>query len=162
MESDSDRDSTPRLRPEEFGERSVTLQMGHEEALAHVRDVFGEVGFSLPTEFSPAERINAERDTDLAPYTVVGVGIPAAGEHALEAGGKRVGALFPCSVVVWETEPGVQQVYHLSIMRLAQAVGLAPNGERWGALVAQVENMMDDAFADLGHGTAGRHRGIDG
>lgn len=121
MASDSDGDSTPTLQPEEFGERSVTLRMDHEEALAHVRDVFGEVGFSFPTEFSPAERINAKRNVDLEPYTVIGLGVPAAGEHALEAGGKRV-----------------------------------------GALVAQVENMVDDAFADLGRGTAGRHRGIDG
>jgi uncharacterized protein (DUF302 family) len=162
MHRNESRDSDPALSPERLGERSVTLRMDHEAALAHVRDVFGEVGFSFPTEFSPAKRIGEERDADPDPYTVVGLGVPAAGEHALEAGGKRVGALFPCSVVVWEAEPGVQEVYHLSVMQIAQAVGIAPDDERWGALVAQVQSMIDDAFADLGRDVAGRHRGIDG
>jgi len=146
----------------ELGERSVALRMDHDEAVKHVREVFSDVGFSLPTEFSPAERINEERGTGMDPYTVVGLGVPAAGEHAIEAAGQRVGGLFPCSVVVWEDEPGVQRVYHLSVMRLARAAGLAPDDERWGTLVAQVEGMVDDAFADLGRGVASRYRGVDG
>ncbi|MEF8852867.1 MAG: DUF302 domain-containing protein [Haloarculaceae archaeon] len=162
MDRDESGVSDPALSPERLGERSVTLRMDHEAALSHVRDVFGEVGFSFPTEFSPSERIGEERDADPEPYTVVGLGVPAAGEHALEAGGKRVGALFPCSVVVRETGPGVQEVYHLSVMQVAQAIGIAPDDERWGALVAQVQSMIDDAFADLGKDVAGRHRGIDG
>jgi uncharacterized protein (DUF302 family) len=153
---------TAALQPEALGERSITLRMDHETAVDHVRSVFREVGFSLPTQFSPAERINTEQDADMAPYTVVGLGIPAAGDHALAVAGPRVGALFPCTVVIWESDPGEQVVYHLSVMRLARKLGLAPDNDRWGALVAQVEKLVDDAFADLGHGTAGRHRGTDG
>jgi uncharacterized protein (DUF302 family) len=156
------RDSGDGLRPSDLGERSVTLRMDHEAALDHVREVFSSVGFSVPTEFSPSERINAEREAGMDPYTVVGLGVPAAGEHAIDAADERVGGLFPCSVVVWETEPGVQTVYHLSVMRLAREVGLAPDDERWGILIAQVEDMMDDAFADLDHGVADRHRGVEG
>lgn len=138
-----------------LGERSVTVRMDHEEAVAHVKRVFEEVGFSIPTEFSPSERINAEQEDAMAPYTVVGLGIPAAGDHALAAGGKPVGALFPCTVAVWQTDPGQQTVYRLSMMRLAREVGLAPNDDRWGALVAQVDKMVDEAFGDLGRARDG-------
>lgn len=149
-------------RTADLGERSVTLRMAHEAAVDHVRDVFTEVGFSIPTEFSPSDRIAAEQGTDVDPYRVIGLGIPAAGDHALAAADPRVGALFPCSVVVWETAPGVQEVYHLSSMRLADHLDLVEDEEAWGALVAQLDNLVDDAFADLGRSVADRHRGIDG
>lgn len=156
------RERTATLQPAALGERSVTLGMDHQQAIDHVRSVFREVGFSLPTQFSPSERINAEQDAEMAPYTVVGLGIPAAGDHAFDVAGPEVGALFPCSVVIWQSDPGTQIVYHLSVMRLAREIGLAPDDDRWGALVAQVDKLIDDAFADLGRGVAGRHRGIDG
>jgi hypothetical protein len=64
MNSDTGRGAIPPVQPEEFGECSVLLQTDHEEAPVRVRDVFGAVGFSFPTEFSPAEQINAGRDAD--------------------------------------------------------------------------------------------------
>jgi len=147
-------DDAPRgLRTDELGERSVTLRTDHATALDGVRDAVSTVGFSVPTEFSPADRINEQHDADLAPYTVLGLGVPAAAEHALDAGDPRVGALFPCRVVVREVDAGRQEVYHLDTMRLAQEVGLAPDDERWAALVAQIEQMVDDAFARLGRRT---------
>lgn len=143
-------DTPPPLRVDELGERSVALAMDHEAAVEHVREVFSATGFALPTTFSPSERINEELEREVAPYTVIGLGVPSAGDHALEAGDKRVGALFPCSVVVWETDDGTQEVYHLSMMHLAREIGLAPDDERWGALVAQVDKLVDDAFGNLG------------
>lgn len=147
-----DETTAPPLRTETLGERSVNLAMDHEAAVEHVQSTFSDVGFTIPMEFSPSERISAELDDDIDPYTVVGLGIPAAGDHALEAGDPRVGALFPCTVAVWETEPGHQEVYHLSTMHLAREVGLAPDDERWGALEAQVDKLVDDGFANLGRG----------
>lgn len=138
------------LRTEEFGERAVLLRTDHEAALDAVREAATAVGFRIPTTFSPSSRLDEERDVEMTPYTVLGLGVPAAAEHALEAGDSRVGALFPCRVVVREVEPGLQEVYHLDTMRLARTIGLAPDDERWGALVAQVERMVEDAFARLG------------
>jgi len=149
-------DTPPGLRTDELGERSVTLRTDHATALEAVRTAVSAVGFSIPTEFSPADRINEEHDADLAPYTVLGLGVPAAAEHALEAGDPRVGALFPCRVVVRQIEPGLQELYHLDTMRLAQEVELAPEDERWAALVAQIERMVDDAFARLDRRTDAR------
>lgn len=141
--------TVPEIRREQLGEREVVLKMEHEAAVDHVRSVFRTVGFAVPSEFSPSDRINAARDDDVDPYHVLGFGVPDAGAHALDVGDERVGALFPCSVVVWESEPGVQHVYHLSRMRIASELGLAPDTGAWRALVAQLEKMVDDAFAAL-------------
>ncbi|MFB6179583.1 MAG: hypothetical protein ABEI77_07670 [Halorientalis sp.] len=48
--------SPPGLRTADHGERSVRLRMTHDTAVEHVTDVFRNVGFSVPTEFSPTPR----------------------------------------------------------------------------------------------------------
>jgi uncharacterized protein (DUF302 family) len=149
---------TPTLATEELGERSVTLNTDHADALAEFKEAATGVGFSVVAEFSPADRINDEHDVDVGPYTVLGLGVPAAAEHALDAGDPRVGALFPCRAVIREVQPGRQEVYHLDTMRLAQQAGLAPDNERWTALVAQLEQMIDDVFASLGRQMGGETR----
>lgn len=139
----------PALRPEELGERSITLETDHDPAVRAVETAFSDVGFTVVDEFSPAERIAKARDADVDGYTVLGLGVPAAAAHALDAADPRVGALFPCRVVVRTAESGHQEVYFLNTMRLARRAGLAPDDERWTALVAQIEDMVDDALAAL-------------
>lgn len=141
--------TAPALRPEELGERAITLRTDHEHALRAVETAFTDVGFTLIGEFSPAERIRHATDRDVDAYSVLGMGVPAAADHALDAADPRVGALFPCRVVVRQVEPGVQEVYFLNTMRLARSAGLAPDDERWTALVAQIESLVDDALAAL-------------
>lgn len=57
-------DSPSRLRTDKLGERSVVLRTDHATAVKTVREVASGVGFSVPTEFFPADRIAKERDTD--------------------------------------------------------------------------------------------------
>lgn len=57
--------------------------------------------------------------------------------------------MFPCNVIVWEEEPGLQTVYHVSIMRIARLVGMAPDDEAWADIVAETGAMVDEAFAAL-------------
>jgi uncharacterized protein (DUF302 family) len=61
----------------------------------------------------------------------------------------RIGALFPCNVVIWEESPGVQTVYHVSIMRIAQLTGLAPDNEAMADVVEQTGEMVEEAYANL-------------
>jgi len=61
----------------------------------------------------------------------------------------ELGGLMPCNVVVWEEEPGVQQVYHLSIMRAGRLLGIAPDSEEWADLVSDTGEMVEEAFANL-------------
>jgi uncharacterized protein (DUF302 family) len=60
-----------------------------------------------------------------------------------------MGALFPCNVVVWETDPGVQTVYHVSIMRIARLVGLAPDDEEMESIVSDTGDLVAAAWAAL-------------
>lgn len=146
---DMEHSSIPPLRTESLGERSVVLRVDHATAVDRLREAATEVGFTVLSEFVPSERINAELDAAVESHTVVGLGVPAAAEHALDVADPRVAALFPCRVVIREIDDGTQELYYLNTMRLAREVGLAPEDDRWGALVAQVDRMIDDALSAL-------------
>jgi uncharacterized protein (DUF302 family) len=137
------------IDPEEIGEQQTTLEMGHEEAVEHVREVFDDAGFGVPVEFSPSEMLNEKVDADRDPYYVLGACNPGVADRALDATENKLGALMPCNVVVWEEEPGRQRVYHVSIMRIARLVGMAPDDETMADIVAETGAMVDEAFENL-------------
>ncbi|PSQ08494.1 hypothetical protein BRC95_03320 [Halobacteriales archaeon QS_5_68_33] len=134
---------------EDIGEKRATLAMDHEEAVDHVRTVFEDAGFGFPAEFAPSELLNEKIDADRDPYYFLGACNPAMADRALDASDGRIGGLFPCGVVVRQTEPGTQEVYHVSIMRIARIVGMAPDDEAWTDIVAETGEMVDEAFAAL-------------
>ncbi|WP_226021728.1 DUF302 domain-containing protein [Halomicrobium salinisoli] len=134
---------------DDVGEKRTTLEMDHEEAVEHVREVFTDAGFGVPVEFSPSELLNEKVDADRDPYYVLGACNPRMANWALDASEQRIGALFPCNVIVWEEEPGVQTVYHVSIMRIARLVNLAPDDDEWADVVAETGEMVDEAFGNL-------------
>jgi len=133
----------------DVGEQRATLEMDHGAAVDYVREVFTDAGFGVPVEFSPAELLNEKVNADRDPYYVLGACNPAMADWALDASGERIGALFPCNVVIWEEQPDVQTVYHVSIMRIARLVGLAPDDEEWADIVAETGDMVDAAFEAL-------------
>ena len=132
--------------PEDIGERQTTLEMDHEAAVEHVREVALETGFGIPVEFSPSELLNEKVDADRDPYYVLGACNPEMADRALDVTLKQ-GALFPCNFVVWEEEPGVQRVYHVSIMKISRLVGMAPDNEAWEGIVEDTGELVDDFFA---------------
>jgi uncharacterized protein (DUF302 family) len=134
---------------EDRGEKRATLEMAHEDAIERVREAFADAGFGFPVEFSPSEMLNEKVDADRDPYYVLGACNPTVADRALDGSDKQIGGLFPCGVVVWQEEPGVQQVYHVSIMRIARLVGMAPDGEEWADIVAETGQMVDEAWASL-------------
>jgi uncharacterized protein (DUF302 family) len=133
----------------DIGEKRATLEMDHEEAIEHVREVFTDAGFGVPVEFSPSELLNEKVDAGRDPYYILGACNPAMADRALDASDNRIGALFPCNVVLWEEEPGVQTVYHVSIMRIARLTGMAPDDETMADIVADTGEMIDEAFENL-------------
>jgi uncharacterized protein (DUF302 family) len=138
-----------RIDPDDIGAKQTTLEMDHEDAIEHVREVFTEAGFGIPVEFSPSELLNEKVDADRDPYYVLGACNPAVADQALEATDGKLGALFPCNVVVWEEEPGRQRVYHVSIMRIARLVGVAPDDDEMADIVAETGELVDTAFENL-------------
>lgn len=133
----------------DIGEQRATLRMDHEAAVEHVREAFADAGFGFPAEFSPADLLNEKVEADRDPYYFLGACNPAMADRALDASDGRIGALFPCGVVVWQDEPGVQTVYHVSIMRLARLAGMAPDDGEWADIVAETGEMVEAAFDSL-------------
>jgi uncharacterized protein (DUF302 family) len=137
------------IGPEDVGEHRTQLEMDHDEAVEHVRATFIDAGFGVATEFSPADLLNEKVDADRDPYTVIGACNPEMADRALDASTLRIGALFPCNVVVWEDDPGVQTVYHVSIMKIARLVGLAPDDDAMDAIVSDTGDLVATAWDAL-------------
>ncbi|MCG1003167.1 MULTISPECIES: DUF302 domain-containing protein [Halobacterium] len=137
------------IDPEDYGEAQATLEMDHDEAVEHVREVFTDAGFGIPVEFSPSEMLNEKVDADRDPYYVLGACNPEFADRALDATDNRLGALMPCNVVVWEEAPGQQRVYHVSIMRIARLLGLDTDEDAMTDIIAETGELVDEAFENL-------------
>ncbi len=137
-----------RIDPDDIGEETATLEMEHDEAIEHVRETCEACGFGIPVEFSPSELLNEKVNADRDPYYVLGACNPEMADRALDES-RRIGGLFPCNMVVWEEEPGVQHVYHLSIMRIARLVGVAPDNDEWTEIIDETGEMVDEFFERL-------------
>ena len=133
------------LDADDIGEKQATLEMAHEEAVEHVREVAEATGFGVPVEFSPSELLNEKVDADRDPYYVLGACNPKVADRALDETLKQ-GALFPCNFVVWEEEPGVQRVYHVSIMKIGRLVGIAPDSDAWEGIVEDTGELVEAFF----------------
>ena len=133
----------------DIGEERATLRTSHEAAIERVREAFADAGFGVAVEFSVSELLREKIGVDRDPYYVLGACNPELADRALDASENKLGALMPCNVVVWEEEPDVQRVYHVSIMRIARLVGMAPDDDGWAEIVASTGEMVDEAFANL-------------
>ncbi len=137
------------LDPEEYGEKRTTLATDHEAAIERVREVCADAGFGVPVEFSPSELLNEKVDADRDPYYVLGACNPAMADRALDATEGRIGALFPCNMIIHETAPGEQAVYHVSIMKIARLLGLAVDDEEMDAIIGDTGEMVETVFEEL-------------
>jgi uncharacterized protein (DUF302 family) len=140
------------IDPDDVGEEQARVELAHDETIELVREACLSAGFGIPAEFSPSALLNEKVDADRDPYYVLGACNPEMADRGLTASAKKLGALFPCNVVIWAAEPGVQRVYHVSIMRIARLVGMAPDDEDWQAIVDETGAMVADLFDGLaGH-----------
>ena len=137
------------IDPDEYGEQQTTLAMDHDEAIEYVREVCLDNGFGVPVEFSPSEMLNAKVDADRDPYYVLGACNPEMADRALDATERRIGALFPCNMIIWEETPGQQRVYHLSIMKIARLLGLPTDEAAMDEIIADTGEMVEAVFAEL-------------
>ncbi|MFW5978390.1 MAG: DUF302 domain-containing protein [Halohasta sp.] len=135
--------------PEEFGEKQATLEMDHQQAIEYVRAVCTDAGFGVPVEFSPSEMLNKKVDADRDPYYVLGACNPVIADRALDATDKRLGALMPCNMIVWQEEPGLQRVYHVSIMKIARLLGMSADDEEMAAIIDDTGEMVEAVFDQL-------------
>ncbi|MFO7791694.1 MAG: DUF302 domain-containing protein [Candidatus Saliniplasma sp.] len=134
--------------PEDIGEKTARLKMGHEEAIEYVRKVCEKNGFGILVEFSPSEVLNKKVGADKDPYYVLGACNAKVADKALDIT-MKIGGLFPCNMVIWEQEPGVQTVYHISIMKAARSLGIAPDNEEWQEIIDETGKNVEAVFEEL-------------
>lgn len=144
------------IDPADYGEHVATIEMSHEEAIETVRAACEAVGMGIPVEFSPSELLNEKVDADRDPYYVLGACNPGIADRALDVT-RHIGGLFPCNMVIWEEAPGRQVVYHVSIMRIARLVNLAPDDDAWAEIVAETGELTDQIYATLAEAGATVH-----
>jgi len=152
------------LDPAEYGETQTTLETDHESAIERVREVCLDAGFGIPVEFSPSDMLNEKIDreaqsasggrtqsdgADRDPYYVLGACNPEMADRALDATDGRIGALFPCNMVIRQEAPNEQVVYHVSIMKIARLLGLPTDDEEMDAIIADTGELVDAVFAEL-------------
>ena len=137
------------LDSDDFGEKRATLEMDHEAAIEHVREVCADVGFGFPVEFSPSEMLNEKVDAGRDPYYVLGACNPAVADRALDATDGRIGSLFPCNMVIEQVEPGEQVVHHVSIMKIARLLGLPSDDAEMDAIIEETGEMVGEVFERL-------------
>jgi len=138
---------------EELGARETYLATGHEDAVERVREAFTDAGFGLPTEFSPSENIHEHTGERLPPTRVIGIGNPHAGKLVAEETAGDAATLFPCNVVVQQVAEGRQRVYHVSLPKVLERVGLAPDAPEesatWQEAVSIAGEGVAEAFESL-------------
>jgi uncharacterized protein (DUF302 family) len=101
------------------------VSMDFDETIEHVERIITEEGFSVLLTKSIDEIVKKKlRLEDYPRYSIILVCAPELAKMALDAS-KDVGNLFPCSFVVYEDDSKVF-VSHVSIMKIAAELGLAP------------------------------------
>ena len=104
------------------------LEMDFDDAVKHVETIVKEEGFSVlmtkPIHAIFKEKLGVE---GYPRYTMICACGAKLAKAALDIS-KNVGFLFPCSFVVYE-DVGEIYVAHVSIMKIAPEIGLAPADE---------------------------------
>lgn len=136
------------LESEDIGEKTARLEMAHEEAVECVRKVCENNGFGILVEFSPSEVLNKKVGADKDPYHVLGACNAKMADKALDIT-MKIGGLFPCNMVIWEEEPGVQTVFHISIMKAARLLGIAPDNDDWQDIIDETGKNVEAVFEEL-------------
>jgi uncharacterized protein (DUF302 family) len=101
------------------------LNMTFDDAVDHVSKIMEEEGFSIlitkAVDQIFAKKLGAK---DYPRYTFILACVAKYAKAGLDVS-KDVGLLYPCSFVIYEDE-GAVYLAHISIMRIAAEIGLAP------------------------------------
>jgi len=137
----------------DIGARETRLDTSHEAAVERVKDAFTDAGFGIPTEFSPSENIREHTGEELPPTRVIGIGNPHAGKVVAEQTRGDAATLFPCTVVVQQVGEETQRVYHVSLPKVLERVGLAPedpeSSDAWQEALDIAGSGVAEAFETL-------------
>ncbi|UCH71089.1 MAG: DUF302 domain-containing protein [Candidatus Bathyarchaeota archaeon] len=104
------------------------VMVGFDEAVERLEQIIEEQGFSIFLTKSIDDILKKKLQLEGYPrYTIILVCAAELAKMALDVS-KDVGTLFPCSFVVYEDDNKVF-ISHLSIMKTAVELGLAPENQ---------------------------------
>ena len=104
-------------------ERSITLAVPYEQAVARTRDALAEQGFGILTEIDVQATLRDKRGLEMESYLILGACNPDLAHQALDID-RSIGVLLPCNVVVC-SQPGGSKVQILDPQLMASVTGLS-------------------------------------
>lgn len=117
---------------------AITLQAGHDDAIAQVTAVLKDAGFGVLTRIDLHEAFREKLGVDYHPHTILGACNPPLAHQAITAD-PTVGLLLPCNVTVEQTEAG-------AVVRVVDPEAMLASGGGASDAVARVAR---DATARL-------------
>ncbi len=85
--------------------RTITLDLGYEQAVGKTKEAFQAQGFGTLTEIDVRATLKEKLGQDMEPYVILGACNPQLAHRALDVD-REIGLLLPCNVVVRATEDG--------------------------------------------------------
>ncbi len=104
-------------------QRTITIDMPHEDAVVRTREALAAHGFGVLTEIDMKATLKAKRGVDIEPYVILGACNPELAQGAL-AVDPAVGVLLPCSVVVRSEGSGRSVVHVFEPALMPEVTGL--------------------------------------
>ncbi len=124
-------------------QRSVTVDLPYEQAVARVRAALADQGFGVLTEIDVQATLRSKRGIEMEPYVILGACNPDLAHRALEVD-RGIGTLLPCNVVV--TAAGERsQVRIFDPLLMAEVT----RNEAIGAIAVEAEQRLSAALAAL-------------
>jgi uncharacterized protein (DUF302 family) len=120
-----------------------TVAKGYDEVLARVPEALAAEGFGVLTRIDVKETLKQKLGVDFRRYQILGACNPRFAHQALSHD-PGVGALLPCSVAVWEEEPGRTTVNAVDPLQTIAATDPA-----FRPLAEQVRERLARALAAL-------------
>lgn len=124
--------------------RSVTVEVGQDEAIEMTRAALAEQGFGILTEIDVQATLREKLGIERAPYLILGACNPQLAHRALEAD-PSVGALLPCNVVLRaeDDRTRVEIMDPSAAMAIAEAAGLAAVADEARDRLRQVVSALE-------------------
>ena len=124
--------------------RSVTVEVGQDEAIEMTRAALSEQGFGILTEIDVAATLAEKLGREMEPYMILGACNPQLAHRALEAD-PSVGALLPCNVVLRaeDDRTRVEIMDPSAAMAIAEAAGLAAVADEARDRLRQVVSALE-------------------
>ncbi len=123
---------------------SRKLDMPFEEAVAHVTQQLGKLGFGILTEIDVRATLKKKLDVDFRPYRILGACNPQLAYQALCAEDK-IGTMLPCNVIVQQLDDGVVEVSAVDPVASMQAV----HNPALEPVASKVRVLLEDCVANL-------------